>query len=220
MLKKHTHKVQKCATSLEFTSSDHLLVLMELNLDVGGPSGSRDGVHGFQRQQVKRDFNQVKRDKNARSELERAINGVLEQHGRVESLLAKVVDGSGLDMSVVSEDIEALMEEVKTCVNSVLPESKRSSVSKPWFEAHRQDLKELCKLRRLAYLRAQGQERTFRKWVVFDNADKQLSKACGEFRKEFWDIKAAHLKELADRHDFGGFFREVNSLGEVKKSNI
>ena len=68
---------------------------MELNLDGGGPPGSRDSVHGFQRQQVKRDFNQVKRDEMARSELERAIYGVLEQHGRMESLLSKVVDGSG-----------------------------------------------------------------------------------------------------------------------------
>ena len=91
-------------------------------------------------------------------------------------------------MSVVSADIEALMAEVKDCVNSALPERKRSSSSKPWFEAHRKDLEELCRLRRIAYLRAHDQDRSYRQWVVFDNADKQLSKACGEFRKEFWDI--------------------------------
>jgi hypothetical protein len=132
VLKKCIHKVYDCAISLEFTSSDHLLVLMELNLDVGGPPGSKDSEQGFQRQQVKRDLNQVKRDELAQTELERAINGVLEQHGRMESLLSKVVDGTGLDMSVVSADIEALMEEVKDCVDSVLPGRKRSS----WWGQH------------------------------------------------------------------------------------
>ena len=42
VLYKHIHKVYDCATSLEFTSSDHLLVLMELNQDVGVPPVSRD----------------------------------------------------------------------------------------------------------------------------------------------------------------------------------